>query len=355
MSIGTLNYHRTGWVWQDGGSSSSTCSVGTWTDVTSAIPNGPPISVSSDSTGSKLYAAGTHPAISLNGGTSWTATDSLPAGTETFQAVSSSDGQTLAATLWVSFVLNSIRVSTNGGSTWSTTAIAGTTSNLAQISGGIAMSGDGTKIIVGDGKSSTVGYCYLSTNSGASFTQMTSAGTGSQWYVAISRDGSTIYISSDVVTSQFLRSTDNGVTWTSVALPVGFAGAVACGSDGTKVITADSNVGHIWTSTNSGASWTDRGLQPDGGFGVHSIAVSDDAQHVVFGPWENSPSSPIYISCDGGVTWHATSATTGTSLWWQSVSVAANGSQASAVDINGETWTSQPPAAPKGAFIPLFF
>jgi hypothetical protein len=109
-------------------------------------------------------------------------------------------------------------------------------------------------------------------------------------------------------------STDSGVSWTPRESNRGWL-SVASSSDGVKLV-AGVNGGKIYTSTDSGATWTERGII------IHywySVASSSDGVKLV----AVALSGYIYTSVNSGVTWTA-SESTGTGFW-RSVASSSNG------------------------------
>ena len=115
----------------------------------------------------------------------------------------------------------------------------------------IASSSNGTKLaaVVWGG-----GYIYTSTDSGATWTQATSAGSRDWISIASSSDGTKL--AAVVYNGYVYTSTDSGASWTQQSS----AGSrrwwsIASSSDGTKLAAVVYN-GYIYTSTDSGATWT---------------------------------------------------------------------------------------------------
>jgi hypothetical protein len=236
-----------------------------WINQTANTPNMEgPLSMAADSTGDKLFIGGNNgavtPAISLDQGATFTPTDLGYAGSSFGLSTSSSDGQIIAYTGDDGMGgFNVVRVTTNGGSSWT-----GVTTVAASGLLSISAAGSGTKIAVGDAVPGT-GAVYISTNSGTSFLVKAAFGTGNWLCVFYSRDGSTVYAAGINTPSigSLMRSTNDGTTATNVTPGAATAdfGSVCCSSDGAYVIASDQD-GHIWTSSNSGGAWTDRGMGP---------------------------------------------------------------------------------------------
>jgi hypothetical protein len=152
-------------------------------------------------------------------------------------------------------------------------------------------------------------------------------------------------------TGYIYTSTDSGVTWTQQT-GSGDRGwnAVASSADGTKLVAAELG-GYIYTSTDSGVTWTE---QTDSGMnGWVSVDSSADGTKLVAADGYFS-SGYIYTSTDSGVTW--TQQTGSGSRTWTSVASSADGTKlvAAAKGFNfgtgaylyasfdgGTTWTEQ--------------
>jgi hypothetical protein len=94
---------------------------------------------------------------------------------------------------------------------------------------------------------------------------------------------------------QIYTSIDSGATWTARATSHLWDG-IASSSDGTK-LAAVVNGGQIYTSTDSGVTWTARATSQ----GWIGIASSSDGTKLV------ASCGQIYTSIDSGVTWTARS------------------------------------------------
>ena len=82
-------------------------------------------------------------------------------------------------------------------------------------------------------------YVYRSTDSGATWTELSGVGVGQWIQIACSDDGGTIVAGEDNGTLK--QSTDAGATWTT--LLTGFWTAVAVSADGRRTIAGNSGGG----------------------------------------------------------------------------------------------------------------
>ena len=195
------------------------------------------LAIASSSDGTKLAAAGKH---GINGDSGlWTSTDSglswkeSSTGVPTFRAItSSSDGEKLAAATLtrVHGIPSSIWVSWDSGVSWSMSMVGlEPASQEQQYWRAITSSSDGTKLAA----ASSTGYEYPYNPENPS-----DAGAGGN-----------IWTSSG-------RGHVDGAMWTerSVGEKKHWR-AIASSSDGTK-LTAVARFSDIWTSTDSGKSWS---------------------------------------------------------------------------------------------------
>jgi len=276
-----------------------------WIDVTANTPNMEgPLFVASDSTGAKLFIGGNNggvgaPALSLNEGSTFTGTDPAYMGAGPGLGGSSSNGQVLAYIGGNSggTVYDFIRLSTDGGSSWSTTSIVGTTGGLYPF----GMAGSGTKMVAAD----VGGGIYISTDTGSSFAIKAPFGIANWLDVKYSRDGSTIYAAATDVSTigSLMKSTDDGTSAADVNPEAGNnVTAVCCSADGSYVVCALAST-NVYTSSNGGSNWTMHTNGPDGKI-CSALACSDDGQTVLF---SSIPGSTLWLSTDGGANWTAQS------------------------------------------------
>src|ERR1039458_2896324 len=239
----------------------STNSGATWTQT--SAPQSGWFRVASSADGARLAAIGKPLLIvgppplsytgsfyaSTNSGATWMS-NNLPSvskiGATSYSLASSSDGRKLAAL--ISFSLGgALFTSTNSGVAWITNNLPDRTWDS------VASSADGTRLIVGGLGilvSTNFGNSWMLTNSfEASF--VSSSADGSKW-VAVS--GQQIFI-----------STNLGMTWTQSSAPATNWIALASSADASMLVAVaggSHNVqnpflkGPIYTSTNSGATWT---------------------------------------------------------------------------------------------------
>jgi hypothetical protein len=118
--------------------------------------------------------------------------------------------------------------------------------------------------------------------------------------------------------------------------------SVASSTDGSKLVAAAYYDG-IYTSTNSGVSWTKQAVTDE--FGWISVASSADGMKLVA---VAEDTTDVYTSTDGGVNWTIQAGPT--EFGWASVTSSADGNKLAAVtgqevvytsSDSGATWTPQ--------------
>lgn len=229
---------------------------------------------------------------------------------------SSSDGSKLVTADNSGATGGHIFTSTNYGATW-------TTRESARNWIALASSSDGIKLVAAVQE----GLIYTSTDSGATWTARDSVRRWSG--LASSSDGSKLVAT--VEGGWIYTSTDSGATWTARDSVRNWT-AVTSSSDGTKLV-ATARADQIFTSSNSGVSWTPR----DSVRLWRAVASSSDGSKlaaVVYGNPGN-----IYTSVDSGATW--TVRATDLNKYWQGIAMSSDGSKLVASSYTGAVYTSQ--------------
>ena len=232
---------------------------------------------------------------------------------------SSSDGFVMIGATGIS---GEVRLSTDGGVTWSPTRTGGTWQ-------AVAANADGSRLAAADAG----GRIWISTNGGASWTAR--ASDNSWQALAMSADGATL--AAVVLGGSTFHSTDGGTTWSETTDGRQWTG-VAMSATGDRLAAVVEN-GALATSTDGGATWTDRLPGPAV---WRSVAMSADGQRIVAA----ADGIPLHRSLDGGATWAAVSATRA----WYSVAMAEDGQTLVAAAFSGPlavsldgggTWTDR--------------
>jgi hypothetical protein len=174
----------------------------------------------------------------------------------------------------------------------------------------IASSADGNKLFA----ISFVELTYAtSTNAGTTWTAKTEplsdpSNVGHWTCIASSADGNTLLAMNSYNT--VWASTNSGISWASnVITSANSLASVALSADGTKAVAVDGslwgliNSGGIYTSTNSGMTWsqTTAPIEP-----WSSVTSSADGTVLAATAWDGSPAIPVYVSTNSGLTWMPT-------------------------------------------------
>ena len=152
------------------------------------------------------------------------------------------------------------------------------------------------------------------------------AGAGSRNWASIASSADGTKLAGAAQNEQIYTSTDSGVTWTARDASRNWNN-IASSSDGTKLVAAVYN-GQIYTSTDSGVTWTAR----ENNRKWFSLASSADGSTLVAGV----DNGFIYTSTDSGVTWTQRAS----SLSWQGMATSADGTKMAAAVNEGKVWTS---------------
>lgn len=149
-------------------------------------------------------------------------------------------------------------------------------------------------------------------------TALSSAGALGWGAVTSSADGT--FLAAGVMGGYIWTSADSGATWTQ-RTPAGSRSwtAISCSDTGATIAAVYAGTGSIYVSKDSGATWA--AASSAGSRGWEGVTVSGDGTTLV--AWTSSSSGYLYRSTDGGTTWSQT-ASTGR---WQSVSISPSGAK----------------------------
>jgi hypothetical protein len=322
----------------------------TWIQATNA-PNEDWYGVASSVNGNKLVAVSQRGSIiytSTNSGATWSPS-SAPAGKQWQGVASSADGVKLAA---ADANGSGIFTSTNSGQTWISNNVP------SQYWWSVASSADGTKLAAVTGIGG--GPIYTSTNSGQTWNKSNSP-TNYWSSVASSADGTKLaaaQLGADTngdfnFEGSIYTSTNSGTTWTQAKVSTQAWESIACSADGTKLIAAgvgDSlgNFSGIYTLTNSGGTWVSNSVSQYVQ-NWSSVAISADGSKMAAVIYASNgilpPStSSIYTSTNSGATWQ-TNNSPNSSLF--SIASSADGSKLVVVAYGGGIWTLQTTPSPQ--------
>lgn len=274
---------------------------------------------------------------SADGGASWTARPQA-AGSNTWSAVASSvDGTKLAAVgpgsqIWTSG---------DSGATW-------LASETPRFWTSISMSVDGSRMAavveeVPNGSPAGAGRIYLFTQTaGAAFGVgvWTPNATARNWRsITMSDDGSRLaavaHTDGGTPVESVYYSVNSGATWLQSTQTFSNAYRIRSSADGTRLVMAegypDAAPGRLWTSADSGASWTSRNSAATTRM-YTSVDISADGSKML----AVQDGGQIHASIDSGVTWTARES----GRVWRGVAMSADGNRAVALVNGGGSYSS---------------
>ena len=196
------------------------------------------------------------------------------------------------------------------------------------------ISGAGTggwKIVQNAGQSILAGNFTLINNPSPTWTA--SGAPVRNWFaIAASADGSKQVAA--VYGGQLYTSTDSGATWTPHDSNRNWS-AVASSADGVKLVAVVFG-GGVFTSSDSGVSWIQKitGLPATGNW--RCVTSSADGTKLVAGI-RDIPDANLYGSTDSGATWTIISPNTD---YWQALASSADGNVLLAGTLNGALYVS---------------
>ena len=174
------------------------------------------------------------------------------------------------------------------------------------------------------------------------WTQQTAAGQGTWQKIASSADGSKLVASYN---GTLITSTDYGVSWassTNDGTHYYYWTSISSSADGKKLLALDGNTGVIYRSNDSGTTWSTSTIDAVGDHFWSMSASSADGTKLVIGEsgayighWAGGP---IYTSTDSGATW--TEQTGAGQHGWRSIASSADGTKLAAIDQGGYIYTS---------------
>jgi len=270
--------------------------------------------------------------LSTNGGVSWTETQpDGDADKQWYGTASNGDGSVLLAGQFEGYLF----LSTDSGASWSEITPAGAGIREWR---GMCSSVLGDVLIVADGLNEPppgTGKLYMSTNYGVSFSEIQPAGaTTHDWYdVDCSADGSVIIAcgKDDYV----YVSTNSGANWTQTTLPLNHWRNICCSGNG-QYLGACAYGGRLYTSDDYGATWTER--QPAGAINQNwnTIASNGTGSYLLAGVWGGR----LWASYDYGITWTEEQPDGDVTRTWAGTAISYDGSVSSAGQWGGKLFTN---------------
>ncbi len=205
--------------------------------------------------------------------------------------------------------------------------------------GSIASSSDGRKLAT-----ACVDTVYTSNDSGATWMPRgmgLPSNLSTRAFIASSSDGAKLVLLArqNTASAQIWISSDRGTSWVPSTLPVAAQWAsVAVSADGTRVVLVGSE-GQIFTSADSGGTWTSRSGAPGLPMTVDwsVVAASQDGTRIAV----SGPGFGVFTSADNGATWTPPSAVSGLPMEnWRSLASSADGRQLAIVAWGSRIWIS---------------
>ena len=191
--------------------------------------------------------------------------------------------------------------------------------------GGIAISDDGTKLIVSEtctnrdekGRCINFGNLFTSNDSGLTWVKQEAAGLRYWKGVASSSDGRILHAVS--YPGSIYRSEDFGSTWNEIACCNRAYWTISTSADGNRIIAAEYVIpqSSIWTSNDAGKTWINR--ENAGKRNWNSVSSSLDGSKLV----AVDAGGHLYTSDDFGANWKANTAV-GEKIWF-SVRLSSDG------------------------------
>ncbi|MFM8880598.1 MAG: tandem-95 repeat protein, partial [Verrucomicrobiota bacterium] len=167
----------------------------------------------------------------------------------------------------------------------------------------------------------------VDTLAGVNWISRSASGSRAWQAIAASANGSKLAAAVDG--GKIYTSSDSGATWSAGGSSDRNWQAIASSADGAKLV-AVVDAGQIWTSTDSGANWA--ASANAGTRNWKSVASSADGQNLVAADY----SGKLYTSVDGGVTWGARDS----ARPWYAVASSSSGSSLVAGVYGGGIYTS---------------
>jgi prepilin-type N-terminal cleavage/methylation domain-containing protein len=210
----------------------------------------------------------------------------------------------------------------------------------------VASSSDGAKVAA-----LSMSCVYTSVNNGVDWSGCQKNVIDTRWQsVVMSGDGSKLIINETIDEDRggghMYSSIDSGNSWTQRASGNQPNGLLSMSNDGSKTVSSTYNLYNVntsvWASTDLGANWNEKTAA--GSRSWHSVIISKDGTKLIAGEYPGK----LYTSSDFGSSWTAR----GTSNWWNDIAMSNNGSKAVAVvggtggniytsSDSGATWTLQ--------------
>jgi hypothetical protein len=289
--------------------------------------------------------------FSNNFATNWILAPTQPVTQNWSDIAMNASGQYQSAVVFSTVVDGgSIYISTNYGVSWTKAPSQPTGQVQTWCSITISASGQYQTALMRPITGSPVGFIYISTNYGVSWTKAPSQPVSTNWnIVTMSASGqyqvATTKISFTNVNNEYYFSTNYGNTWTSsfFTSETGYVANIEISASG-QYQTGTHSSGKIYYSINYGQSWTaatGAGLTSSGFTTDSYIAISASGQYQSIVYFQNSSTinGSIFISTNYGVSW-SKAPSQPSEKKWRGIKMSASGQYQIAGNDSNETYYS---------------
>jgi hypothetical protein len=310
---------------KDANGAGATGGADTWINRTAGTPAAglPWTDVASDSTGTRLVAVTRNNSLNPEGdiwtssdaGATWTnRTKGTPASGQLWQSVASdATGSTLVAVTaftGISGGREDVWASADAGATWNKRITVSSTAR-GVVGPTVASDSTGTHLTLADGD------IWTSSDSGATWNDQTvgTVAAALSW-VDLASDATGAHLVAITADGDIWTSSDSGATWTNHTQGTVASGndwqAVASDSTGTHLAAVCAQsvttggalyAGDIWTSSDSGTTWTNRTIGKAPSLQEWATVASDATGVHLIAAAAHGGANDIWTSKDSGITW----------------------------------------------------
>jgi photosystem II stability/assembly factor-like uncharacterized protein len=222
---------------------------------------------------------------------------------------------------------------------------------------GIACDADGSNLICCTSPLSANGQIFTSSDSGINWTERNPAGgTTSRGWTSVSSDSDGSFLVATCSNSyppsgpsyggRVYTSSDSGATWTE-RRPDGNTDYAwlcsACSADGSFIaVGVGANFPHrsrLYTSSDYGTNWTERRIYGDHDCDWIDVAVDDAGKKIFVLVEYNLGGRKLFLSSDAGATWIEQIPSTVANPYWQSLAISGDGLSRIAGMSSGRIYT----------------
>jgi len=342
-----------------------------WIDRTqgTAAENLPWRGVASDATGTRLVAI-TTAGVAGQGGDIWTSADAgatwanrttatAATGQRWWSVTSDATGSRLVAVAeWPDGSGgDDVWTSADSGATWTKQAMMVSTASLL-VGPTVVSDSSGAHVVLADGE------IWTSADSGATWTDQTGGtSAAAQNWAGMAADATATRLVAITAYNDIWTSADGGATWTNRTTGTAASAqawqAVASDSTGTNLVAVAQETLtaggiayglDIWTSADSGATWTNRTAGTAASGNLWWAVASNATGGRIVAVSAHGRENDVWTSADSGTTWtNETKGTPASGQQWAAVASDATGTHLVAVSANppgggpccfGSIWTN---------------